>query len=51
MERAWLDACETNGWQDIWRVKNPSLAEVYSWWDPVTRSRDRNVGWRIDALW
>ncbi len=22
--------------------------ENYSWWDQVTRARDRNVGWRID---
>jgi exodeoxyribonuclease-3 len=27
------------------------MTEVYSWWDPVTRSRERNVGWRIDAWW
>ncbi len=51
MERAWLDSCVIAGWHDIWREKNPNMLEVYSWWDPVTRSRDRNVGWRIDALW
>ena len=51
LERAWLDACTIDGWYDIWREANPGVAEVYSWWDPVTRSRDRNVGWRIDALW
>jgi exodeoxyribonuclease III len=51
MERAWLDSCESESWHDIWREKNPNMPEVYSWWDPVTRSRDRNVGWRIDALW
>jgi exodeoxyribonuclease-3 len=22
--------------------------EQYSWWDLVTRARERNVGWRID---
>jgi exodeoxyribonuclease-3 len=22
--------------------------ENYTWWDQVTRARDRNVGWRID---
>ena len=32
-------------------MKNPTTADVYSWWDPVTRSRERNVGWRIDAWW
>ncbi len=51
LERAWLDNRESNGWQDIWRKENPTKTEVYSWWDPVTRSRERNVGWRIDAWW
>lgn len=51
LERAWLDNRTSDGWSDIWRVQNPTTTEVYSWWDPVTRSRERNVGWRIDALW
>ncbi len=51
LERAWLDDCTTDDWHDIWREANPAVAEIYSWWDPVTRSRDRNVGWRIDAFW
>jgi exodeoxyribonuclease-3 len=51
LERAWLDDCMADGWHDIWREANPGIIEVYSWWDPVTRSRDRNVGWRIDAWW
>lgn len=50
-ERAWLDGRVRDWWHDIWREKNPNMTEVYSWWDPVTRSRERNVGWRIDALW
>jgi exodeoxyribonuclease-3 len=51
LERAWLDNRVNTWWSDIWRVKNPNTPEVYSWWDPVTRSRERNVGWRIDAFW
>ncbi len=51
LERSWMDSCVADGWHDIWRETNPGVAEIYSWWDPVTRSRDRNVGWRIDALW
>jgi exodeoxyribonuclease-3 len=51
MERAWLNNRTENGWVDFWRNEYPETAEVYSWWDPVTRSRERNVGWRIDALW
>lgn len=47
-ERAWMDRVIENGWADVWRAKNPGVTDVYSWWDMVTRARDRNVGWRID---
>lgn len=47
-ERAWMDRVMESGWVDVWRAKNPDVAEVYSWWDMITRARDRNVGWRID---
>ena len=23
----------------------------YTWWDQITRARDRNVGWRIDYFY
>jgi exodeoxyribonuclease-3 len=32
----------------VFREQNPDLREQYSWWDQVSRARDRNVGWRID---
>ena len=51
LERAWLDERVSSGWHDIWRTKNPTQADVYSWWDVITRSRLTNVGWRIDAWW
>ena len=51
LERAWLDRMGELGHQDIWRVANPTISDMYSWWDPVTKSRERNVWWRIDAWW
>ena len=51
LERAWLDERTTDDWHDIWRERNPNVIDVYSWWDVITRSRARNVGWRIDAWW
>ena len=51
LERAWLDGRDRDGWHDLWRERNPTVTDMYSWWDPVTRSRERNVGWRIDAFW
>lgn len=47
-ERKWIDKVLQNNWLDIWRSKNPKVANVYSYWDTKSRARDRNVGWRID---
>lgn len=46
-ERAAMKAFFDAGLIDTFRLKHP--AEVkYTWWDMVTRARERNVGWRID---
>ncbi len=46
-EREALSAFFAAGLIDTFRFKQP--AEVkYTWWDVVTRARERNVGWRID---
>jgi exodeoxyribonuclease III len=47
-ERQVLDDMVKNGYVDIFRINNPELPDVYSYWDQITRARDRNVGWRID---
>ena len=36
-----------NGFVDIYRANNPDKVK-YSWWNYRFKSRDRNVGWRID---
>lgn len=46
-ERAWIDEVIKEGYIDTFRDYNHNPDE-YSWWDLKTRSRDRNVGWRID---
>ncbi len=51
IERKWLDKLEKHDYIDTFRHFNPEKAEEYSWWDMKTRSRDRNVGWRIDYFW
>lgn len=48
LERAWVDRVIDAGFVDVWRERNPSVTDVYSWWHMVTRGRERNVGWRID---
>lgn len=48
LERAWMDRLAEDGWVDVWRDRNPQVTGVYSWWHMISRSRERNVGWRID---
>lgn len=47
IERAWVDKVEASGFVDTFRALHPETVK-YSWWDQKTRSRERNVGWRID---
>lgn len=47
VERAKLDKFATDGYIDVFRYFNPDKIK-YTWWDVKTRSRERNVGWRID---
>ncbi len=47
IEREWLDIFFENGYVDTFRMFNSEPGH-YSWWDQVTRARERNVGWRID---
>ncbi len=49
-ERAWLDEVVASGWVDTFRYFYPEKANIYSYWDMKTKSRDRNVGWRIDYI-
>lgn len=46
-ERAAMGAFFDAGLVDTYRMLNPD-SQKYTWWDQVTRSRERNVGWRID---
>jgi len=46
-ERAWLDKFIEHGYVDTFRTFNQQ-PEQYSYWDQMSRARERNVGWRID---
>lgn len=49
-ERDWIDNFLSAGFLDTFRLFNQE-PENYTWWDMVTRARDRNVGWRIDYFY
>ena len=46
-EREGLGGFFTAGFVDTFRSLHPDTVK-YSWWDQVTRARERNVGWRLD---
>jgi exodeoxyribonuclease III len=47
-EREALDWFLRDGFVDSYRHFYPEKEAAYSYWDQITRARDRNVGWRID---
>ena len=47
-ERAGFDEFLNSGLSDIFRLQNPEIPELYTWWSHYAKSRERNVGWRID---
>ena len=49
-ERAWIDKFLSHGYVDTFRVFNQEPGH-YTWWDMVTRARERDVGWRIDYFY
>ena len=47
IERKWMDKFIEHGYIDTFRHFNKE-GEHYTYWDPISRARERNVGWRID---
>ncbi|MGD8777512.1 MAG: exodeoxyribonuclease III [Ignavibacteria bacterium] len=49
-ERAWIDSFLADGYLDTLRMFTDK-GEIYTWWDQISRARERNVGWRIDYFY
>lgn len=47
-ERDKMTCLLDSGFVDTFRLKHPDETDRYSWWSYMMRSRDRNIGWRID---
>ncbi len=47
-ERAKFTTLLEAGYVDTYRHLYPDKEDVYSWWSYFAKSRDRNIGWRID---
>ena len=50
VERKWVDHVISSGFHDTFRVLHPNQRDVYSYWDPWRKRRERNIGWRIDYI-
>jgi len=48
-ERAWFDDFLESGFVDSFRIINQNPGN-YSWWSFRARSREKNLGWRIDYV-
>lgn len=48
-ERDWMTRLFATGWQDLFRVANPT-SQAYSWWSARGQARANDVGWRLDYL-
>ncbi|MDO4871893.1 MAG: exodeoxyribonuclease III [bacterium] len=47
-ERAGFSKFLAFEFEDIFRNQHPNQPELYTWWSHFAKSRERNVGWRID---
>uniref|UniRef100_A0A1I8C033 DNA-(apurinic or apyrimidinic site) endonuclease n=1 Tax=Meloidogyne hapla TaxID=6305 RepID=A0A1I8C033_MELHA len=36
------------GFVDVWRSRNPDVAEAYTYWSYIGSRRAKNIGWRLD---
>lgn len=47
-EREAMTRLLSSGFTDTFRYLYPDRTDAYSWWSYMARSRERNIGWRID---
>lgn len=47
-ERDKMKALLSRGFVDTFRLLHPDEKDRYSWWSYMMKSRERNIGWRID---
>ena len=50
IEREWIDELLEHGHLDTFRMFDEGPGN-YTYWDMISRARDRNVGWRIDYFY
>ena len=51
VEREMLTQLQNEGWVDTFRAAHPGQPDHYTWWRQFGGAREKNVGWRIDAVY
>ncbi len=49
-EREALEGILGQGLVDLTRMLHPEAPEIFTWWPPWRKMRERNIGWRIDYI-
>src|SRR5262245_55516576 len=49
-ERALLESILARGLVDVGRALDPENENLFTWWAPWRKMRERNIGWRIDYI-
>jgi exodeoxyribonuclease-3 len=49
-ERDLLERILTRGLVDVGRALDPDNENLFTWWAPWRRMRERNIGWRLDYV-
>ena len=49
-ERSLFDGLFAAGYVDVVRAQHPTDADLFTWWPPWRKMRERNIGWRIDYV-
>ena len=49
-ERALFESVIGQGLVDVARALAPDAGDIFTWWAPWRKMRERNVGWRIDYV-
>jgi exodeoxyribonuclease III len=49
-ERAMFQQLLTQGLVDVGRALDPDNENLFTWWAPWRKMRERNIGWRLDYI-
>src|SRR6185436_3955878 len=49
-ERAVIERLLARGLVDVGRALDPDNDNLFTWWAPWRKMRERNIGWRIDYI-